>query len=280
VALEQAVIDCEPGSSVSRATGEAEEVLFVVAGSGALRLGRERHALEPETGINLGPGEEYALENEASDPLRMVSVRIRDPAPSDGTDVGDGGHGDDGGAGAGAGAGDGDGDGRSGRSGRSGRGGRGGHGADGVRGLAPRTVVRRLADQEAQAATTEREFRIVADPSTGLRSATQFVGYIPAVRAADHFHTYDEVIYVLEGTGTFTAGGVIRPIGPGSQIELPARTVHCLENTGQDVMRLVAVFRPAGSPAHAYYPDGTPAYPGTPPLLERSAAPDGGVLGS
>ena len=28
-------------------------------------------------------------------------------------------------------------------------------------------------------------------------------------------------------------------------------------------MRVVAVFRPAGSPAAAYYPDGTPAYPGT-----------------
>ena len=25
-------------------------------------------------------------------------------------------------------------------------------------------------------------------------------------------------------------------------------------------MRVVAVFRPAGSPAAAYYPDGTPAY--------------------
>jgi hypothetical protein len=26
------------------------------------------------------------------------------------------------------------------------------------------------------------------------------------------------------------------------------------------------VFRPPGSPAAAYYPDGTPAYPGTPVL--------------
>jgi hypothetical protein len=32
------------------------------------------------------------------------------------------------------------------------------------------------------------------------------------------------------------------------------------------VMRVVAVFRPAGSPAAAYYPDGTPAYAGTPPV--------------
>ncbi len=125
-------------------------------------------------------------------------------------------------------------------------------------------VVRRLADQEAHDATTDRQFRIVADPTTGLRSATHFVGYIPTTRAPDHFHTYDEVIYVLDGEGVFHAEGAQQPLGPGSCIELPARTVHCLENTGADVMRVVAVFRPAGSPAAAYYPDGTPAYAGTP----------------
>ena len=69
-----------------------------------------------------------------------------------------------------------------------------------------RAVVRRLADQQAQAATTDREFRIVADPGTGLRSATHFVGYIPTARAPDHFHTYDEVIYVLDGEGVLHAG--------------------------------------------------------------------------
>jgi len=127
-------------------------------------------------------------------------------------------------------------------------------------------VVRRLADQEAHEATTDREFRIVADPSTGLRSATHFVGYIPTKRAPDHFHTYDEVIYVLDGEGVFHAHGEQQRLGPGSRIELAARTVHCLENTGDHVMRVVAVFRPAGSPAAAYYPDGTPAYAGIPPV--------------
>jgi len=131
----------------------------------------------------------------------------------------------------------------------------------------PRAVVRRLADQEEQAATTSRTFRIVADPSTGLQSATHFVGYVPTDRAPDHFHTYDEVIYVLEGEGTLHAGGDRTAVAAGSCLELPAGTVHCLENTGEDVMRLVAVFRPAGSPAAAYYPDGTPAYPGTPPVM-------------
>ena len=231
--LEQTVLVCAPHTSISRHAREAEEVLFVVAGRGELRLaGGERHALEPETGVNLGPGQEYELCNEGSDPMRTVCVRVRGPAdpmvPADPADPAD-------------------------------PAARDGHGT-------ARTVVRRLADLEAQDATTERSFRIVADPSTGLRSATQFVGYIPTTRAPDHFHTYDEVIYVLEGEGAFHAGGASRPIAAGSCIELPARTVHRLENTGPDVMHLVAVFRPAGSPAAAYYPDGTPAYPGTPVL--------------
>jgi len=125
-----------------------------------------------------------------------------------------------------------------------------------------RVVLRSLSDQQSAAATAERSFRIVSDPDSGLRSGTQFVGYIPPGRAGDHFHTYDEVIYVLDGDGAFHAGGQSWPVGPGSCIALPARTIHCLENTGADVMRVLAVFRPAGSPAAAYYADGTPAYYG------------------
>jgi mannose-6-phosphate isomerase-like protein (cupin superfamily) len=240
--LEQAVLECAPRSGITRATGEAEEVLFVVSGVGILRLGDgETHALEPETGVNLGPGQDYELTAEGSDPLRTVCVRIPAPAPQVGgapaPQVGGGPAPEVASDGGNA-----------------------------------RVVVRRLADQEAQNATTDRTFRIVADPSTGLRSATHFVGYVPTERAPDHFHTYDEVIYVLDGEGAFHAGGVSTPIRRGSTIELPARTVHCLENTGPDVMRLVAVFRPAGSPAAAYYPDGTPAYPGTPKLTTQPSS--------
>ena len=73
----------------------------------------------------------------------------------------------------------------------------------------------RLDEQEVEQATTEREFRIVADPATGLRSATHFVGYIPTERAPDHFHTYDEVIYVLDGDGLMQAGAFSRPADGG-----------------------------------------------------------------
>jgi mannose-6-phosphate isomerase-like protein (cupin superfamily) len=121
-------------------------------------------------------------------------------------------------------------------------------------------AVSRLADQALEPATTQRRFRIVANPANGLRSATHFVGYIPTDRAPDHFHTYDEVIYVLDGEGVMHAGAFSGPVSAGACIQLPARTVHCLQNTGTEPMRIVAVFRPAGSPAAAFYPDGTPAF--------------------
>jgi len=116
-----------------------------------------------------------------------------------------------------------------------------------------------LAAVERQEATASRQFTIGLDPGVGSLSVTQFVGYVPPGRAPDHFHRYDEVLYVLEGEGRLHIGGEEEPLGPGSCVHLPARLVHCLENTGADELRLCAVFRPAGSPAEAYYPDGTPA---------------------
>jgi quercetin dioxygenase-like cupin family protein len=66
-------------------------------------------------------------------------------------------------------------------------------------------------------------------------------------------------VYVLEGTGRLHVDGETAPLRPGTCIHLPARLVHALENDGPGEMRVLGVFRPAGSPAAAYYPDGTPA---------------------
>jgi len=219
--LEHELLELAPERASERATGECEEVLFVLTGRGVLRIAGTDHALEPESGAYLAPAESYELRNERDEALRLISVRIPDPAPPAQT-------------------------------------------PDAA--AVNRTVVRRLVDQQARGATTDREFRIVADPSTGLRSATQFVGYIPVAKAPDHFHTYDEVIYVLDGEGVFHAHGEDRELAPGATVELPARTVHCLENTGAQTMRVLGVFRPAGSPAAAYYPDGTPAHADAPAL--------------
>ena len=126
-------------------------------------------------------------------------------------------------------------------------------------GGAPAVV--RLSAADAKAATGGREFRLLAGPDVGCEAVTQFVGYIPPGRAPDHYHHYDEVIYVLDGPGALHIGGEEAELRPGSCIHLPARLVHSLENRGESELRVLGVFTPAGSPAEAYYPDGTLAYP-------------------
>jgi len=81
---------------------------------------------------------------------------------------------------------------------------------------------------------------------------TQFVGSIPPGRASDHFHLYEEVLCILQGSGVLWAGESRTPIGPGSCVYLPRRQVHCLENSGSGELRLLGVFYPAGSPAVRY----------------------------
>ena len=119
--------------------------------------------------------------------------------------------------------------------------------------------VRDLTAEERGSATAGRQFVLGVRPELGCASATQFIGLVPPGSAPDHYHTYDEVIYILEGEGELHIGGETAALRPGSCVQLPAGLVHCLANTGDSELRLLGVFRPAGSPAEAYYPDGTPA---------------------
>ena len=222
--LEQSVLSVPAAAVVDRATGRAEEALFVLEGSGRLSVGGEEHRVEQGCGVCLAPGRHYEL-IAGTEPLRVVRVRIPSPVHADEPAASPAG-----------------------------------------------CAVRRLSEQPAGEATSDRHFRILTDPEAGLRSATQFVGEIPPIRAPEHFHDYDEVIYVLDGEGRFHAEGSTWPVAPGTCIGLPARVRHCLENTGGGLMRVLGVFRPAGSPAAAYYPDGTPAYI-IPPAPRTAPAP-------
>jgi quercetin dioxygenase-like cupin family protein len=124
---------------------------------------------------------------------------------------------------------------------------------------AGRQSVVQIAMGETQAATAGRQFALGVGPAVGCATVTQFVGFIPPGRAPDHFHRYDEVIYILEGRGTLHIGGETSELRPGACVHLPSRLVHALENEGDEDMLVLGVFRPAGSPAEAYYPDGMPA---------------------
>lgn len=109
----------------------------------------------------------------------------------------------------------------------------------------PPTVVK-LSDQRAMP-TADRWYRVLIDSEV-----TQFVGSIPPGRAPDHFHEYEEVLFILCGEGRMWAGDESTPISYGSCIYLPRKQVHCVENTGTGELRLLGVFYPAGSPAVRY----------------------------
>jgi uncharacterized cupin superfamily protein len=181
--------------------GDADELLYVLAGDGVLEAGGARLPLRPGTSAFLASGTSWSAAG-----VRALSVLVHDPPAAS----------------------------------------------------AP-LAVRDLTAEEKGTATAGRQFVLGATPEVGCTSATQFIGLVPPGRAPDHFHTYDEVIYVLEGEGALEIDGESAPLRSGSCVHLPARLVHCLANTGDTELRLLGVFRPAGSPAEAYYPDGTPA---------------------
>jgi mannose-6-phosphate isomerase-like protein (cupin superfamily) len=109
----------------------------------------------------------------------------------------------------------------------------------------PPPVVK-LADQRAMP-TGDRWYRVLIDSEV-----TQFVGSIPPGRAPDHFHEYEEVLFILRGEGRVHMGSSSTRIESGSCVYLPRRQVHCVENTGTGELRLLGVFYPAGSPAVRY----------------------------
>jgi mannose-6-phosphate isomerase-like protein (cupin superfamily) len=111
----------------------------------------------------------------------------------------------------------------------------------------------RYADRPVLPATPNREFRYLVNEDLGCLDVTQFVGTIPPGRAPLHSHTYDEVVYVVEGEGVLHLAGTDTPLGPGSCIHLPPFQEHCLENTGPTPMRVLGVFHPSGSPASKAY---------------------------
>jgi mannose-6-phosphate isomerase-like protein (cupin superfamily) len=195
--LEQRVIRFAQGRSRERASGDRQEVLYVVSGSGTLELEGVEHALEPDMGVFVAAGERYTVVNDGPEDLVMVSVT----AP----------HGN---------------------------------------GVGPsRRVTVRYADREPLPATANREFRYLVNQDAGCLDVTQFVGVIPPSKAPLHQHTYDEVVYVIEGTGVFHLGEDEVPMGPGTCIHLPPLAPHCLENSGEEPMRVMGVFHPSGDPA-------------------------------
>ena len=171
------------------------------------------HDISPDTGIYIRPHETFAIDNPGPDPIVLVSSRCPEPDAAPNFLPSST--------------------------------------APKSDSTPPTSPLVRLADRPAQP-TADRWYRVLVDDEIGSTNATQFVGSIPPGRAPDHFHQYEEVLFILKGEGRMWAGETNTPIAPGSCIYLPKGQVHCVENTGADELRLLGVFYPAGSPSVRY----------------------------
>lgn len=120
-----------------------------------------------------------------------------------------------------------------------------------------RFVEQGLADKSG--ATSNREFEVLFDATNGSAHATMFVGFIPPSGAPAHYHLYDEICHIVKGGGELHVGERIQELAQGSTFIVAPRLLHALVNNRDEDLCLLGIFRPQGSPAAAYYPDGKPA---------------------
>jgi mannose-6-phosphate isomerase-like protein (cupin superfamily) len=118
-----------------------------------------------------------------------------------------------------------------------------------------RKVTVRFDDQPELEASQERSFRFLVNEDAGCFDVTQFMGIVQPSKAPFHSHSYDEVGYIVAGEGIAHIRGRSIPLRAGSCFHLPPEEIHCIENNGASVMRILGVFHPSGSPASRAYED-------------------------
>ena len=214
-AISLRTIEFAQGLSPGLRNQECDEILYVLQGSATILINGCSYTVESETGVYLPPGATLTVDNVNQAPLVLISSQCPEPLTE----------------------------------------------AETLPLLtAPSSQqsqstsqppIVRLADREA-VPTADRWYRVLINDEVGSKQATQFVGSIPPGRAPDHFHNYEEVLFILCGVGRMWAGKTNTPIAAGSCIYLPTGQVHCVENTGDGELRLLGVIYPAGSPSVRY----------------------------
>lgn len=228
-AISLRVMEFAKGVSPGIRNGDCDEILYVlgsdlsdsdrndasitrVGGWVSLLIDGSRYQINSDTGIYIRPHQAFAIDNPNTDSVAVISSRCPDPART--YEFVD---------------------------------------VSSTSGAQPNTQIPsvHLWDR-APESTANRWYRVLVDDEIGSEQVTQFVGSIPPGRAPDHFHNYEEVLFILKGEGRMWAGETNTPISAGSCIYLPKGQAHCVENTGAGELRLLGVFYPAGSPSVRY----------------------------
>jgi mannose-6-phosphate isomerase-like protein (cupin superfamily) len=213
-AISLRTLEFAQGLSQGIRNADCDEVLYVLEGTGRIFISGQAYEIEPAMGIYIKPGETFAVKNPNVAPVVIISSRCPEPDRQ----------------------------------------------SEFVAALtmpANETATPaiapmiKLSDRKALP-TADRWYRVLVDDEVGSLQVTQFVGSIPPGRAPDHFHQYEEVLFILQGQGRMWAGKTNTPIETGACIYLPKGQIHCVENSGDGELRLLGVFYPAGSPAVRY----------------------------
>jgi mannose-6-phosphate isomerase-like protein (cupin superfamily) len=213
-AISMRVLEFAPGLSPGLRNGSCDDVLYVVGGDGTVFVDGAAKRISPETALYLRPDSAFTVDNPGPGTLIFISSRCPDPGPVEVFD---------------------------------------GPCTSPIKGTPDSVAIVRVSERPEETAG-DRSYRVLLDASVGCAQVTQFVGSIPPGRAPDHFHEYEEVLYVLSGAGRLWTGTASAPLSEGSCVFLPQRQVHCVENTGPSELRLLGIFYPAGSPAVRYAP--------------------------
>ena len=215
----------QPGATTSHAHEGAEEVLYVLEGTGEVRVEDSTHTVSPGRAVFVPDGAGHSYVNTGHGPLVIVGAMappidmagIRPAMPT--LDL------------------------------------------TGIRssGIDEGGVKPTMMEEQRVTPTLmgERSFRVLVSPAVGCRQMTQFTGVIPTGRAPLHGHPHEEAVYILAGTGRLwieeSPAGELRP---GSVVFFPIGVRHTLENTGQEDLRVLGAFSPAGSPEAKLPPKG------------------------
>jgi quercetin dioxygenase-like cupin family protein len=207
----------EPDSALSHVHAGAEEVFYVLEGSGEARIEGATHHVGPGQAVFIPDGAEHTYINTGQTPLVVVGALA---PPIDLDDIHPAMPRLD------------------------------------LAGLQSASVneqaVAPTMMDERQVTPTlmgERSFRVLVSPTVGCRQMTQFTGVIPTGRAPLHAHPHEEAVYILAGAGRlWIENDPVGDLRVGSVVFFPIGVQHTLENTGREDMKVLGAFSPAGSP--------------------------------
>jgi quercetin dioxygenase-like cupin family protein len=103
------------------------------------------------------------------------------------------------------------------------------------------------SEETIKVGLVEMRFLLTGDDSNGSASVFEFV--VPAgqkLAAPAHKNdAYEEVVYGIEGTLTWTVDGLPVDVGPGHALCIPRGAVHRFDNLGSQDVKQLAIITPA-----------------------------------